>query len=174
MPLFGEWFLDAIGGLLLLVGFWMWTALPEAYAAGQSAQYAHYNSAGATQPLLMGLFFAGMGFVCIIVRRSRWDLVPGQPLMRRAITAFSSPTPRGDQIALRWEGYWVGQGVTRRQVAWVLRAVIGTKNAFEIAYAPLQATQEQRAVLGNAWRVTLSSAVTVTDMDPGPPGNPTK
>jgi hypothetical protein len=170
LALVGEWFMDLFGGLLLLVGFWMWTTIPEAYAAGQSSQYAHYNSAGATQPLLMGLFFGGMGFVCLIVRRSRWELVPGQPLTRRLITAFSSPKPRGDQIALRWEDYWMGQGVRRRQVAWVLRGVIGEKNAFEIAFAPLPTTVEQRAQLGEMWRQALSGAINVTGVDPGPVG----
>jgi hypothetical protein len=147
----------------------MWTSAPEAYAAGQTAQYANYNSAGATQPILMGMFFAGMGMVCMIVRRSRWDLVPGQPLVRRALTAFTSPKPRGDQLALKWEDYWMGQGAFRRQIGWVLRGMIKNKNAFEIAFAPLHTTVEQRAALGETWKQALGSALTITGVDPGPP-----
>jgi hypothetical protein len=167
LPLFGEWTLAITGGLLLLVGLWMWTSIPEAYAAGQSPVYAHYNSAGATQPILMGGFFAGMGFVCMIVRRSRWELAPGQPLVRRALTAFTSPKPRGAQIALKWEDYWMGQGVMRRQIGWVLRGMINNKNAFEIAFAPLPTSVEQRAALGETWKQALSSSVNVTSVDPG-------
>lgn len=118
----------------------------------------------------MGAFFAAMGFVCMIVRRSRWDLVPGQPLVRRALTAFTSPKPRGDQIALKWEDYWMGQGVMRRQIGWVLRGMINDKNAFEIAFAPLHATVAQRAELGEMWKNALGSTLTITSVDPGPAG----
>lgn len=168
LPLFGEWFMDLVGGLLLLVGFWAFTTVPESYAAGQSAQFRNYASAGATTPIGLGVVMSGIGFLCLIARRSRWDLSLGQPLVRRAITAFSPPRPRGDRIALRWEDYWMGQGVTRRRVAWVLRATIDTRNAFEVAFAPVATTVEERARLGEMWRQVLSRTVTVTGVDPGP------
>ncbi|CAN5918837.1 hypothetical protein BH11MYX2_BH11MYX2_36680 [soil metagenome] len=64
----------------------------------------------------------------------------------------------------------MGQGVMRRQVGWVLRGMIGTKNAFEIAFAPLPTTVDQRAALGGVWGHTLSGTVNVTGVDPGPVG----
>lgn len=170
LPLFGEWLMAVVGGLLLVVAFWSFTSIPEAIAAGNSERFRHYHSASATTPLVLGLLMGSIGFLCLIIRRSRWDLEPGKPLVRRAITAFTSPKPRGAELALRWEDYWVGQGVMRRQVGWVLRGVIGDKNAFEIAFAPLHATFEQRASLGEMWRQQLSASINVTSVDPGPRG----
>ena len=57
-------------------------------------------------PLVTGVVLGGIGFVCMIMHRSRWELALGQPIMRRTITAFTRPVPAGDQVSLRWEDYW--------------------------------------------------------------------
>ena len=172
LPLFGEWLLAIVGGLFLLAAIYGYTTIPESLAAGNDPRFRNYHSASAMPVLVWGTGLGVGGLLCLIVRRSRWDLVPGQPLLRRAITAFSRPRPAGSQLALRWEDYWMGQGVMRRQVAWVLRGMVSTSKGFEIAFVPLEATVEQRAAIGEGWRQLISQngAVQVTSVDPGPPG----
>jgi hypothetical protein len=162
LPLFGEWLLAIVGGLLLLVGLWALSGVPEAFAAGNDERYHNYTSAGATPQLVLGGFMGAMGWLCMIFRRSRWELVPGQPLIRRAITAFSRPRPMGQQLELEWEDYWIGNGVMRRQVAWVLRGVVRKGKAFEISFAPLQSTVDQRAAIAEGWRRVIDTTGSVT------------
>jgi hypothetical protein len=170
MPLFGEWLLAIVGGLLIVAALYGYSTIPESIAAGHDERFRAYESASAMPALIFGSVMGGIGYLCMVVRRSRWELVTGQPLLRRSVAAFSRLKPMGDKVALQWEGYWVGNGVMRRQVAWVLRGVVRKGKAFEIAFAPLAATQQQRGAIAEGWRQVIwaTGTIAITGIDVGP------
>jgi hypothetical protein len=160
LPLWGEAFLTLVGGVLMLVGTYMLLRVPEALLASNHPTYSRYHSASATPNVMIGLFFGGLGFVLMILRRYVWELRPGQPIRRYWSRAFARAHLVKQPLKIYWTQWCVKRGYRRIPVGHWLRAADPASEGFfrdaDLAVVPLDTPPHQLAAMEEAWRTRFA------------------